>query len=540
MKPFIDCKYESIYNVLKNFNKDAETLDYLYYFKLKKTEKDLLKVNVESKVNFFDFLKTFNIEEESYSKTFNLKRFLDENLKNGNCIVIKVDLFYQDFSNKYYMKKHKKHNVFIRQIIDDNVWIIENEFADSENYIEMCIKFKNLEMWYNGYLENYFFNGKDIEDTLFVYKENKNSYLKYSKYFKLLDKKKFLKNEKNNYNILIRYLTRKYSNDKEKQTFMNLLNYKIKEREKLNYIGFSYMKNIIDDEITLLRKIIRKIIKEEGFNEEKNLLINLEKNRLNSILENEKNTIPKIIVRKYDSYYIAKDMKYIMKINKNIRQLHIKHNNIIVDIDSSNQKEKYSNINEIEITTLFDFVSETYKIKGDEIEPTKESIEKIKNAQYDICLILGDVSNNDIIEVLKFVPYEKIYGLLGNHDGLDRFEESKIRNLNGKVITVNNVRIAGLQGSHRYKTGDYGMYTHEESIQLANEIPEADILVSHDRPFIKDNNDNVHDGLKGVTYYCYKNHVKLEIHGHLHEESEETLKNGTKVLGKYKVDIIKL
>lgn len=319
MKPFIDCKYESIYNVLKNFNKDAETLDYLYYFKLKKTEKDLLKVNVESKVNFFDFLKTFNIEEESYSKTFNLKRFLDENLKNGNCIVIKVDLFYQDFSNKYYMKKHKKHNVFIRQIIDDNVWIIENEFADSENYIEMCIKFKNLEMWYNGYLENYFFNGKDIEDTLFVYKENKNSYLKYSKYFKLLDKKKFLKNEKNNYNILIRYLTRKYSNDKEKQTFMNLLNYKIKEREKLNYIGFSYMKNIIDDEITLLRKIIRKIIKEEGFNEEKNLLINLEKNRLNSILENEKNTIPKIIVRKYGSYYIAKDMKYIMKINKNIR-----------------------------------------------------------------------------------------------------------------------------------------------------------------------------------------------------------------------------
>lgn len=170
----------------------------------------------------------------------------------------------------------------------------------------------------------------------------------------------------------------------------------------------------------------------------------------------------------------------------------------------------------------------------------KESIEKIKNAQYDICLILGDVSNNDIIEVLKFVPYEKIYGLLGNHDGLDRFEESKIRNLNGKVIAVNNVRIAGLQGSHRYKTGDYGMYTHEESIQLANEIPEADILVSHDRPFIKDNNDNVHDGLKGVTYYCYKNHVKLEIHGHLHEESEETLKNGTKVLGKYKVDIIKL
>lgn len=170
----------------------------------------------------------------------------------------------------------------------------------------------------------------------------------------------------------------------------------------------------------------------------------------------------------------------------------------------------------------------------------KESIEKIKNAKYDICLILGDVTNSDIYEILKIVPYDKIYGLLGNHDGLDRFEESKIRNLSGQVITVNNVKIAGLQGSHRYKMGDYGMYSHEESIKIADEMQEADILVSHDRPFVTDNNDNVHDGLKGVTYYCYKNHIKVEIHGHLHEETEETLKNGTRVLGKYKVDILNL
>lgn len=471
MKPFIDCKYESIYNVLKNFNKDAETLDYLYYFKLKKTEKDLLKVNVESKVNFFDFLKTFNIEEESYSKTFNLKRFLDENLKNGNCIVIKVDLFYQDFSNKYYMKKHKKHNVFIRQIIDDNVWIIENEFADSENYIEMCIKFKNLEMWYNGYLENYFFNGKDIEDTLFVYKENKNSYLKYSKYFKLLDKKKFLKNEKNNYNILIRYLTRKYLNDKEKQTFMNLLNYKIKEREKLNYIGFSYMKNIIDDEITLLRKIIRKIIKEEGFNEEKNLLINLEKNRLNSILENEKNTIPKIIVRKYDSYYIAKDMKYIMKINKNIRQLHIKHNNIIVDIDSSNQKEKYSNINEIEITTLFDFVSETYKIKGDEIEPTKESIEKILNIEEYFTEHIN-IQRNSINGYLKNKKGERYFFKLLKND--EAYKE-----LQGYFLLLGKFNISEMYEILKYKNYSFIIFKYDSTIDTDKGLLN-DFLVEND------------------------------------------------------------
>ena len=167
-------------------------------------------------------------------------------------------------------------------------------------------------------------------------------------------------------------------------------------------------------------------------------------------------------------------------------------------------------------------------------------MEKIRNAEYDICLILGDVTNSDIYEILKVVPYEKIYGLLGNHDGLDRFDESGIRNLNGKVVNIKGVSIAGIQGSFRYKQGDYGMYTHEESIQIAENMPGADILVSHDRPFIKDNHDNVHDGLKGITYYLYKNHVPLEIHGHLHEESEEILKSGTKVIGAYKVAIIEV
>ena len=191
-----------------------------------------------------------------------------------------------------------------------------------------------------------------------------------------------------------------------------------------------------------------------------------------------------------------------------------------------------SNFNHIDILIITDTHNCLYY--------DKKEIEKIKDAKYDICLLLGDVTNSDIYEILKIVPYNKIYGLLGNHDGLDRFEESKIRSLNGQVITVNNVRIAGLQGSHRYKVGNYGMYSHEESIKIADRIPEADILVSHDRPFTKDNNDNVHDGLKGVTYYCYKNHIKLEIHGHLHKETEEILKNGTRVVGKYKVSILNL
>lgn len=124
---------------------------------------------------------------------------------------------------------------------------------------------------------------------------------------------------------------------------------------------------------------------------------------------------------------------------------------------------------------------------------------------------------------------------------MGKYEEYSITNINGKVITIDNLRIAGIGGSFKYKNSDrYAMYTHEESIEIADKMEEADILISHDRPFIKDENDNAHDGLKGITKYIYRNHIPLHIHGHLHEESEEILKNGTKSIGLYKVKLLEL
>ena len=55
-----------------------------------------------------------------------------------------------------------------------------------------------------------------------------------------------------------------------------------------------------------------------------------------------------------------------------------------------------------------------------------------------------------------------------------------------------------------------------------------------------DRNDNVHDGLKGITNYIYKNHIPLHIHGHLHEESEEILKNGTKSICLYQIKLLEI
>lgn len=120
------------------------------------------------------------------------------------------------------------------------------------------------------------------------------------------------------------------------------------------------------------------------------------------------------------------------------------------------------------------------------------------------------------------------------------YEKYDIANIHGKVININGVTIAGIGGIFKHKNSSvYALYTHEENLDIAKHMKEADILISHDRPYLK-TFDYAHDGLKEITTYLYKNHVSLSIHVHLHEESEEVLKNGTKVICLYNCKLLEL
>lgn len=171
-----------------------------------------------------------------------------------------------------------------------------------------------------------------------------------------------------------------------------------------------------------------------------------------------------------------------------------------------------------------------------------EIIDYIKSIKdYDCCILLGDHSANDLVEILNVIPREKIYGVLGNHDSWNKYEEYGINNIDGRVVTVKGVRIAGISGSFKYKNSDkYALYTHEESIKIANEMENADILITHDRAFTIESNDITHDGLKGITQYIYKNNIPLHIHGHIHEAKREMLKNGTISISLYKAKLLQL
>lgn len=172
----------------------------------------------------------------------------------------------------------------------------------------------------------------------------------------------------------------------------------------------------------------------------------------------------------------------------------------------------------------------------------KDTLEFIKNIkEYDACILLGDHSAKDLEEILKIVPNNKIYGVLGNHDSWDKYKVHNINDINGKVVHIKGMKVAGIGGSYKYKTtNQYSMYSHEESITIADSMEEADILISHDKPFTTKQYGDAHDGLKGITKYIYKNHIPIHIHGHIHQENQEILKNGTTSICLYKVKYIEL
>lgn len=184
------------------------------------------------------------------------------------------------------------------------------------------------------------------------------------------------------------------------------------------------------------------------------------------------------------------------------------------------------------------FIADTHNC----LNSNSEVLQYIKNQlDYNYCILLGDHSGNDLAEILKVVPHDKICGILGNHDSWQKYEQYEINNINGKVLNINGVRIAGIGGSYKYKNSiEYALYTHEESIELADKLEDADILVTHDKPFTEDKHNPAHDGLKGITKYIYKNHIPLHIHGHLHEENEQILKNGTKSICLYMAKLIEI
>lgn len=142
----------------------------------------------------------------------------------------------------------------------------------------------------------------------------------------------------------------------------------------------------------------------------------------------------------------------------------------------------------------------------------------------DVFFTLGDISVRELCYIKELGKTIPIYGISGNHDGGFSLAISGIPNIHGKCIDVNGINFSGFEGSVRYKRGDYTMFTQKESIDVMTNVPQADILISHDRAFCgkklaisEEYSKSPHEGLAGIFAYLKKYSPALHVHGHIHK-----------------------
>jgi Icc-related predicted phosphoesterase len=129
-------------------------------------------------------------------------------------------------------------------------------------------------------------------------------------------------------------------------------------------------------------------------------------------------------------------------------------------------------------------------------------------------------------------------------------------NLHRRVVDVNGISIAGIEGSVRYNLGPY-QYTQEEMwSHVFHLVPQLllnktktdrylDIFVTHSPPWgIHDKDDLPHHGIKAFRWLIRVFKPRLHLHGHIHllsqDEPRETRINDTRVVNVYSYRIIDL
>lgn len=162
----------------------------------------------------------------------------------------------------------------------------------------------------------------------------------------------------------------------------------------------------------------------------------------------------------------------------------------------------------------------------------------------------GDLPYAYLEYILTFLGVP-VYYVLGNHDPSPEAKEQPegCTRLDGEVLDIGGVTVAGLSGSQAYSYGP-NQYTERQMCRRAWSMsariwrrkvfgkPLPRIFVSHSPPFgLGDREDQPHVGYEAFVGLIDRYEPTLWLHGHVHlygpNDSRVTNRNRTKVVNVY-------
>lgn len=151
----------------------------------------------------------------------------------------------------------------------------------------------------------------------------------------------------------------------------------------------------------------------------------------------------------------------------------------------------------------------------------------------DVVVVLGDMDWRQIESLDKRFSCPKL-GLLGNHDRLDQYKNTKFIEMHKNTFEMHGVTFAGFDGAPRYNRKDTPQYEEEDVENFCATLEGVDIFIAHANPMLEGNFDasDSHRGFLAFTEYIVTKQPRLFVHGHLHEMKQEQL-DDTKILCVY-------
>ena len=158
-----------------------------------------------------------------------------------------------------------------------------------------------------------------------------------------------------------------------------------------------------------------------------------------------------------------------------------------------------------------------------ESESLWDYFEKSKLAGIDLIISCGDLDSRYLSFLASFTAAPVLY-VHGNHDtSYEHIPPEGCTCIEDKIYTFKGVRILGLGGSMRYKSGNHQYSQYDMNRRIFWLTPQLirrkgfDILVAHSPAYgINDGEDLPHKGFTGFVKLMDKYKPKYFIHGHVH------------------------
>ncbi len=149
---------------------------------------------------------------------------------------------------------------------------------------------------------------------------------------------------------------------------------------------------------------------------------------------------------------------------------------------------------------------------------------RVRDLRVDLVLAAGDLPWSYLETLVSMVDAPAAF-VPGNHDPstADGVGPQGLENLDGRVLTVGGLRIAGLGGCVRYNDGLH-QYTQREYDRRARRLVKdarrggpVDVLLTHAPPLgLGDEPDRCHVGISALHGVLEKLRPAWHLHGHIH------------------------